>query len=78
MSDEKGVIMKHKPVLYVGKDRDSKVAKTALEKAHIDFQVIRIKDPKKEKVEVPQLLSVKGFFPGLNSILWYADVYAGE
>lgn len=63
------------PVLYAGDDPLSKEAELELRKANLEFQLIIIKDPDAESVDVPQLLSPEGFFTSLSEICWYARVY---
>jgi arsenate reductase-like glutaredoxin family protein len=62
-------------VLYTNRSSTSKEAKLVLENAGIDFQEISISDPVREEKIIPQLLTLNGFFEGLDSIRWYAKIY---
>jgi hypothetical protein len=63
------------PVFYADLSEQSAEAEVALQKAHVHFQKLVISNPLKEGVNVPQLLSTRGFFDTLDGIRWYARIY---
>lgn len=66
---------RHVRILYMGTNRASTEAEEILKKAHLEFQSLRIRNPRQHDIIVPQLLTTEGFFETLNDIRWYANLY---
>jgi len=62
-------------VLYTDASPQSAEAESALKDSGLDFQSIRIDDPKREGKPVPRLLTSEGYFETPDDIRWYARVY---
>jgi hypothetical protein len=62
-------------ILWTDSSQDSREAKAILGKAGFRFQEVQ-NPPEATGQKLPQLISSRGEFPGLDLIRWYADTFS--